>query len=171
MTGPRFQPESFVRQEGDKTDTVLPEQLQLTLASSALLADGGNQPFAQENLIHDLALAAYLYTGLRDIDPDYDNRREKQQYEKGLERMDKRFDQKVRTIYKDAMEKGLWKSTPAAENRFEYFAFGTAAFFDAGRGPVSTREQLTRYDPPLAALIEEVFKHPQRTDWRYALNK
>ena len=32
---------------------------------------------------------------------------------------------------------------------------------------LNTREELVEYDPTLAALIREVFKHPDRYDWRY----
>lgn len=164
--------ETCVREKDGKLGAVLPEQMQLKIASSALSPADGRTP-AENTLIHDLALAAYLYTGLRDVDPNYVNRREKQQYEIGLERMDIGFDQKVEALYKNAMGKGLWKSTPAAKNRFEYFAQGVQSFFDANQitdsdaRAVNTRRQLIQYDPDLASLIEDVFKHPQRYDWRY----
>ena len=67
---------SIVREQDGKSISVLPEKLQL-IAGSDL-----------RNLIHDMALAAYLYTGLRPVDAGFEDRRQQQQYEKGLERMD-----------------------------------------------------------------------------------
>lgn len=157
---------SLVQEKDGKTITSLPEALQLT-------------PPDLQVLIHDLALTSYVYTGLRPVDPSFENRPHHlvQQYEKGLKRMDVQFDQKVQALYDSAHEKGLWKSTPAADNRFEYFAYGVMAFFDAGNLVISennrihTREQLMTYDPGLASLVEDVFKHPQRIDWRYGMDK
>ena len=153
----------FVTKKDGTTVVTLPESLQLT-------------PTDSQALIHDMALLAYVYTGLRPVDPEFENRRQVQQFEKGLDRIDVRFDQKMQTLYDRAVEKELWKSTPAAENRFEYFAHGVMAFFDAGKltvsgSPVHTREQLIAYDPELASLIGDVFKHPERTDWRYGMDK
>jgi hypothetical protein len=156
----------LVQEKDGKTITFLPEVLQLT-------------PPDLQVLIHDLALTAYVYTGLRPVDPSFESRPQRlvQQYEKGLQRMDVQFDQKVKALYDSAHEKDLWKSTPAADNRFEYFAYGVMAFFDAGNlivpenNTIHTREQLIRYDPDLASLIEDVFKHPLRTDWRYGMYK
>ncbi|MHC4694806.1 MAG: hypothetical protein ACYS67_18890, partial [Planctomycetota bacterium] len=93
--------------------------------------------------------------------------------EKGLERIDRRFDEKARELYRVAKEKNLWAGTAAMNNRFKYFAEGVQSFFNAnriitsGKDRVNTREQLQEYDPDLALLIGDVFKHPERVDWRY----
>lgn len=156
--------DAFIRQQDGQAAAELPENLQLEIAACNL-----------NTLVHDMALAAYFYTGLRPEDPDYDNRQNVQQFEKDLDRIDVRFDQKVQALYDRAMEKGLWKSTPAADNRFEYFAQGVSIFYEANAVSVSAdqkignRTQLAQYDPELAALIADFFKHTERTDWRYAV--
>jgi hypothetical protein len=120
-----------------------------------------------------MALAAYLYTGLRPVDSDFDSKEQKLQYEIGLQRMDVRFDQQVKTLYDAAISQDLWASTPAAQNRFVYFAEGVQAFYDNGSAAaakgraINTRDQLAGYDPKLADLIGGLFKHPERYDWRW----
>ena len=157
--------DSFVTQIDGRPQSVLPDKFQIYTDLEK-----------QHSLVHDLAIAAYFYTGLRPIDPTYETRKQKQQYEVGLDRIDIRFDQNVQNIYKCAMNKGLWQSTPASENRFEYFAHGVSLFFNAAAMQLSngdsirTREQLAQYDPDLDELISDIFKHPQRTDWRYAMS-
>jgi hypothetical protein len=92
--------------------------------------------------------------------------------------MDERFDAKLKELYEKAMKKGLWRSTLAAASPVDYWAEGVQSWFDANRqsptgepdgahNHVNTRKELEEYDPELAALIAEVFRHPYRTDWRY----
>ena len=156
--------DAFIKQQDGQAAVELPEKLQLEIAAGD-----------QHALVHDMALAAYFYTGLRPEDPEFENRRNVQQFEKGLERIDRRFDQKVQALYDRAMEKGLWKSTSAADSRFEYFAQGVSVFYEANAVSVSAgqkisnRSQLAQYDPELAALIADIFKHTERTDWRYTM--
>ena len=144
----------------------MPDKLQIAIDSKN-----------SKQLVHDLATALYLYTGLRPEDPEFDKRRQKQQYEIRLERLDYHFDQKVKKLFDNAIEKGLWKSTLMAENRFEYFAYGVCLYYEADAvklssgKTISTRQQLADYDPDLEKLIADIFKHSQRTDWRYAMSK
>jgi hypothetical protein len=143
-------------------------------AESNLLALAGNPAPGENLLIHDMALLMYYITGLREIDPEYDKRKHVQQYEKSLERIDCRFDEKVRKLYRKAKKKNLWTATPAVKNRFNYFAEAVQSFFNAnrivtsGENPVNTREHLHAYDPDLALFLNDIFKHPERVDWRYS---
>jgi xylan 1,4-beta-xylosidase len=89
----------------------------------------------------------------------------------GLRRLDADFNSRLRALYDDAMDKGLWKNTYAATNPEEYWAEGVQSYFDCNaasrRGvhnEVDTREELKGYDPELFALIDESFKSPS---WRY----
>jgi hypothetical protein len=142
-------------------------------AESNLLKSTGNPATGDNLLIRDMALLLYYVTGLREVDPEYNKRKHVQQYEKGLERIDRRFDEKVRKLYRNAKDKKLWAGTPAMNNRFKYFAEGVQSFFNAnqiitsGNDRVNTREQLQVYDPDLALFIGDIFKHPERVDWRY----
>jgi len=85
---------------------------------------------------------------------------------------------KLEKCYEDAMGKGLYQNDYASTNAGEYWAEGVQSFFDANaesedgepdgvHNHANTRGELVEYDPKLAALIREVFKHPDRSDWRY----
>lgn len=100
-------------------------------------------PYASENiLIHEFAHNIHL---------------------RGLVRIDKTFDSRLRKAYDAAMEKGLWKDKYAATNDREYWAEGVQSWFNNNREPdhdhnhVNTRVELWEYDPELAKLCQEVF--------------
>ena len=99
-------------------------------------------------LIHEFAHAIHLL-GLPLIDPTFDNR--------------------LKSAYDAAIAKGLWYGTYAASDRREYWAEGTQAWFHSkGTGSFdnygNTRSALKAYDPPLAALLTEIYGD---TQWRY----
>ena len=73
------------------------------------------EPFAGKCMVVSVfAKALYQVTGLRPVDPDFERRRDKQQYELRVKRLDIEFDQRLGKIYEAALGKGLWKGTPAA---------------------------------------------------------
>ncbi|HML73002.1 MAG TPA: hypothetical protein PKB02_00770 [Anaerohalosphaeraceae bacterium] len=158
--------EAFLEHKDGTELAKLPASLRLGIAQSEVYSN-------HNRLIGTMALTAYLYTGLRPVDPDFDSKEQKLQYEIGLQRMDVRFDQQVKTLYDAAISQDLWASTPAFQNRFAYFAEGMQAFYDAGKvadnkgRSINTRDQLTGYDPKLTDLIGSIFKHPERYDWRF----
>ncbi|MBT3202129.1 MAG: hypothetical protein HN350_19675 [Phycisphaerales bacterium] len=88
----------------------------------------------------------------------------------GAAAVDKTFFKRLREIYKNGTEKGLWKGTYAATNFDELWAETVQTWFDANRqndhqhNHVNTRSELKKYDPALAKLAEEVFGD---TPWRY----
>lgn len=165
---------TFIEENGGKTTVQIPSVFQLVVRQSDIMRNDGDSLPAQSKLIGDMALAVYLYIGLRPVAPETTQPKEKQQYELGLTPLDVRFDQRIQVLYQAAIEKRKWSSTAAAKNRFEYFAQGVRSFFDANRmttqdgESINTREQLVRYDPELATLIGDVFKHPERYDWRFS---
>ncbi len=149
----------------------------LVVDQENVLTRTGN-PYATEcQVIRILAKAAYHVTGTRAVDPNWDSRRrDVQQYELRVQRMDIRFDERLKTIYDAAMSKGQWKGTPAVQDRVEYWAQGVLAYFDAvGAGmtptdaehPIATREALRAYDPDLFALVDETMAYRGKVDWRY----
>ncbi len=83
-----------------------------------------------------------------------------------LNRVDPAFDDRLRTTYNAAMEKGLWSDTYAASNRAEYLAEAVGSWFHAASSdnPVKTQSALKTYDPSLALLISEIFGDYA---WRY----
>jgi hypothetical protein len=135
------------------------------------------EPFAGKCMVVSVfAKGLYHATGLRPVDPDFERRRGKQQYELRVKRLDIEFDRRLQKCYEEAMSKGLWKGTGAARNRIEYWAAGVEAYFDAaGAGlppsladrPITNRETLKAYDANLFALVEETMAYKEHVDWRF----
>ncbi len=136
--------------------------------------------------IREMAGALYSVCGTRPVDPNWNSRRDVQQYELRLKRLDVEFDQKLNQLYGAAMTNGMWKGTPAMQNRVEYWTEGVLAYFDAASQssapfknagpdgdfsasphPISTREALKAYDPDLFALVNETMAYESHVDWRY----
>jgi hypothetical protein len=134
------------------------------------------EPFAGRCMtVSVFAKGLYRAAGLRPADPEFENRRDKQQYELRVKRLDVEFDRKLSKLLEAATEKNLWKGTAAARDRAEYWAAGVEAYFDAaGTGvapsgadrPIASREMLKAYDPDLFALVDETMAYKERVDWR-----
>lgn len=147
---------------------VVPEENVLGLAGD---------PFAGRCMVVGaFARAMYQVTALRPADPDFERRRDKQQYELRVKRLDVEFDNRLRKLQEAALGKGLWKGTPAARQRADYWTAGVEAYFDAaGAGqspntadrPITTREALKGYDPDLFALVDETMAYTGHVDWRF----
>lgn len=127
-------------------------------------------------VISAMARAFHQVTGLRPVDPEFDKRREKQQYELRVTRLDIEFDHRLGRIYNEATNKRLWNGTPASRSRVDYLAAGVEAYFDAAGDiptsslaapPIATREALEAYDPDLFSLVEETMAYKGHTDWRF----
>jgi hypothetical protein len=135
------------------------------------------EPFAGRCMVVSVfAKATHLVTGSRPVIPNFDQRRDKQQYELRVKRLDVEFDEHLGKAYEAARGKGLWKGTTAARDRTEYWAAGVEAYFDAaGAGqppqladrPITTREALKAYDPDLYALVDETMAYREHVDWRF----
>jgi hypothetical protein len=168
--------------DGNKSGPDLVRHLDYTPSLKLMAAPEENvlalpgDPFAgQYLLVHMFAKGLYRIAGLRPMDADFEKRRERQQYEIGVKRLDVDFDKKVAGLFDSAIEKKLWGGTTAARDRFEYWAAGVEAYFDAsGRGvapggaerPITTRELLKTYDPALYSLVDETMAFRERIDWR-----
>jgi hypothetical protein len=135
-----------------------------------------DEPFAGKSLVVSVfAKGLYQVTARRPVIPDFERRRDRQQYELRVKRLDVEFDDKLKTSFDKAMKSGLWKGTAAAGNRVEYWAAGVLAYFDAaGAGeppqaadrPITTRAALQTYDPDLYALVDETMAYREHVDWR-----
>jgi alpha-glucosidase len=146
---------------------VVPEENVLGLAK---------EPFAGKNMVVSVfARGMYLVTALRPVDPAFDKRRDKQQYELRVKRLDVEFDNRLKTLFDAAAEKKLWRGTAAVHTRADYWSAGVEAYFDAaGMGvapngadrPITTREALKAYDPELYALVDETMAYKEKADWR-----
>jgi hypothetical protein len=135
------------------------------------------EPFAGKCMVVSVfARALYQVAGLRPADPNFEKRRDKQQYELRVKRLDVEFDRGLQKLHEAALAKERWKGTAAARHRVEYWAAGVEAYFDAaGNGPapqgadrpVASREALKAYDPELYALVDETMAYKGRADWRF----
>jgi hypothetical protein len=134
-------------------------------------------PFAGKAMVVSVfAKGLYRVAGLRPVLADFEKQRSRQQYELRVKRLDINFDKALEKIYQGALGKGLWKGTPAARDRGEYWAAGVEAYFDAaGTGyaphhadrPIVTREALKAYDAELFALVDETMAYKEHVDWRF----
>jgi dipeptidyl aminopeptidase/acylaminoacyl peptidase len=135
------------------------------------------EPFVGKCMVVSvLAKGAYFVTALRPADPDFERRRDRQQYELRVKRLDVEFDRQLARLHEQAAAKGLWKGTAAARSRAEYWAAGVEAYFDAAGDnpapnladrPINTREALRAYDPDLFALVDETMAFRAHVDWRH----
>jgi hypothetical protein len=154
-----------------------PEVKLLVVDQENVLGNLDNPNVTSCQVIRVFAKALYHLTGTRPVDPNWEDRgRNVQQYELRVQRMDIRFDEKLKELYDSAMSKGLWKGTAAVNDRVEYWAEGVLAYFDASGAvvppndsdhPIATREMLKQYDLGLFALVEETMAYKGRVDWRY----
>jgi hypothetical protein len=135
------------------------------------------EPFAAKCMVVSVfARALYQATATRPVIEDFERRRDRQQYELRVKRLDVEFDGKLQKLYDKATSNRLWRGTPAARNRVEYWTAGVETYFDAaGAGyapiladrPIRTREALKSYDPELYALVDETMAYKERVDWRF----
>jgi hypothetical protein len=154
-------------------------QIKLLVVGQENVLANSKDPYATGcQVIRVFAKAIYHVTGTRPVDPNWDQRgRDVQQYEMRVQRMDIRFDEKLKELHAKALSAGKWKGTPAIHDRVEYWAEGILAYFDAaGTGmtptdanhPITTREALKEYDPDLFSLVDETMAYKGKVDWRYA---
>ena len=173
---PEFRESGGTGFDGARFADYTPEHKRVVVPEENVIGSA-DDPFAgQSAVVTEMAKAFYRVAGQRPVDPEFDKRRQKQQYELRVKRLDVEFDQRVQKAYAQAVEKGLWKGTPAARDKLEYWASGVAAYYDAaGAGypphnadrPITTRELLKAYDPDLYAIVDETMAYREHQDWRY----
>lgn len=152
-----------------------PQTRILVAAQENVLATSAD-PYAYGcQIIRAMAKALYHVTATRPVDPDWEKRRDMQQYELRVQRLDARFDEQLRAAYERAVSAGRWQGTPAIHGPVEYWAEGVLAYFDAvGTGmppsdadhPITTREALRQYDGDLFTLIDQTMAYQGKVDWR-----
>jgi alpha-glucosidase len=90
-----------------------------------------------------------------------------------LRRMDPTWRDRKDAVYRNAVNKGLYKDTYAIGNSSEYWAEIAQTYFDSNRvnnwnhGPIGRREQLKMYDPEGYELVRKTFDLSPDQDWRY----
>jgi hypothetical protein len=150
--------------------------LKLMVVPEENVLRSAGEPFAGRCMVISVfARGLYQVVGTRAADPDFEKRRDKQQYELRVKRLDVEFDRRLQKLHESALGNDRWKGTAAGRNRAEYWAAGVEAYFDAGGDglapndadrPITTREALKAYDPELYALVDETMAYKGRVDWR-----
>lgn len=81
-------------------------------------------------------------------------------HEFALAAVDPGFDARLRRAWEEAKRQERWPEHYALSNHREYWAEGVQSWFACNRptDPVNSREALATYDPPLTALLREVFR-------------
>jgi hypothetical protein len=144
-----------------------------------VLADPRDPNIGDNQVIRVFANAVYQVAGLRPVDSDWENRPRnvRQQYELRVQRLDTRFDEKVKAAFEHAIQAGRWKGTRAMHDPLAYWSAGVLSYFDASGQdaaphdaphPIGTREALKEYDPDLFAIVRETMAYDGRVDWRFA---
>jgi hypothetical protein len=117
------------------------------------------------DILRIFAKAFYEVTGKRPVDPNWDKRgQEVQQYELRVKRLDIEFDEKLKELFQNAKSKKLW---PGATSRADYWAGAVTAYFDCGKQPAETRDNLAKYDPALFELVKTTMAYEGHVDWWY----
>jgi len=126
-------------------------------------------PAGPSVLIGLMARALHQVCGLRPVDPEFESRRQKQQYELRVKRLDVEFDHRLEEIHARSVATGAWKGTLAESDRTELWAAAVQVYFDAGGElfPIRSREELAKQDRDLFALVEETFAYRDHVDWRF----
>ena len=85
-----------------------------------------------------------------------------------IRRTDRAWYDRLRDAYSEARAKGIYGRSYASTNEQEYWAEGAQCWFDCANrrnaGGVNNRDELKAKDPPLAALLTEVYGD---SSWRY----
>ncbi|HEX7861551.1 MAG TPA: hypothetical protein VF773_14545 [Verrucomicrobiae bacterium] len=90
-----------------------------------------------------------------------------------LRSIDPTWTERRNTVYRKALDAGLWKNSYAASNPGEFWAEVAQSYFDCNRvnnwnhGPIGTREQLKVYDSEAYELVRTAFNLKPEQDWRY----
>ncbi len=154
-----------------------PKTKLLVVGEENVLANSRAPNVGDNQVIRVFANAIYHVTATRPVDPNWENRGPAvQQYELRVQRLDGRFDEKLKEMFEKAKDAGKWKGTAAVHDRIAYWTSGVLAYFDAlgqdsapndAMHPINTREALKDYDPDLFSLVNETMAYDGHVDWRF----
>jgi len=158
--------------------TYTPEMKLLVVGEENVLANPRDMYVGDCQAIRVFADTIWRVTGTRPTDPNFEDRPRWiwQQYELRVQRLDERFDARLKETFEKATAAGKWQGTAAVADHAAYWIEGVLAYFDAlGQDdtptdttyPIDTREKLKEYDPDLFALVNETMAYETQVDWRY----
>ena len=158
-----------------------PDLKMLVVSEENILGNHGDPMVGSNQVIQVFANAIHQVTGTRPVDPNWDKRRrDVQQYELRVKRLDIQFDQKLKVLHEQALQAGKWSGTMAVHSPTAYWTYGVLAYFDASgqdatpngeSHPINTREGLDRYDHELFLFVNETMAYDGHVDWRLQVNK
>lgn len=131
---------------------------------------------SDQEILAVFAKAIYGQLADREVDPDWDDRKDVQQYELRVKRIDTTFRERVDELFQAALADGRWKGTASVHGPAAYWTAGVLAYFDAAGQtaaphdfphPIRTREQLAAYDAGLHDLVAETMAYEGHVDWRF----
>ena len=155
-----------------RTDTrtfVIPEE--------NVMADPSEPMAGDHEIISVFAKAIHDHLGNRPVDPEWENRRDVQQYELRVKRIDVDFRARLNELFKTSIDTGKWKGTAAIHGPAELWVAGVLAYFaaagqtaapDDAPHPIRSREELAAYDPQLHHLVAETMAYEGHVDWRFS---
>jgi hypothetical protein len=109
-----------------------PETKLLVVGEENVLANPKEPNMGDHQVIRLFAKALYHATASRPVDPNWENRgRNVQQYELRVQRLDERFDKRLRELYEKSIAAEKWKGTAAVHDHVQFWASGVLAYFDA----------------------------------------
>ncbi len=125
------------------------DDLSSSCGEENLICLPGDRYQGENILVHEFAHLIHT-VGIIGIEPDFNN--------------------KLETVMKHAIEKGLWKNTYALSNKEEYFAETVQSFFNCNRysekangvhNSINRREKLKNYDPEMYELLLNYFNESE----------
>jgi hypothetical protein len=104
------------------------------------------------DMVRTFAKTFFDMTAHRPVEPNWDKRRDVQQYELRVKRLDEEFGKRVEEVHDKAKT-----SNSAAD----YWADGVVKYFGA------QREELAKSDPELFELVKQTMAYEGHVDWHY----
>ncbi|WP_165233798.1 hypothetical protein [Aquisphaera insulae] len=153
-----------------------PGRTLMVVAEENVMGDPSAPMVGADQVVRAFAGAIHLGTGRRPPKPAVKpDPRTVQQYELRVQRMDSRFDDRLKELFEAASAAKKWRGTAGSRDREAYWTDGVLAYFDAqgqaaapedADAPIATREALRGYDPGLFDLVQATMAYRGKVDWR-----
>ncbi len=114
----------------------------------------------KKQLLEQLAMAVYYTVGIREGLAEGQALKPYQEKKEYISR--DVFDDQIKKLYESALSKNIWSvEQTGINNRYDYFAAGFKAFFNAGDTPVVGRSELLERDRELGDFIYTTLNYPK----------
>ena len=146
------------------------------VAEENILRNPASPMVGDDQVITVFARAIHQVTARRPEDHEWGNRRDVQQYELRVQRIDERFEERIDSLFKKAMNEGRWRGTASVHGPINYWTKGVLAYFHAlgqdaspndAPHPITTRDLLNNYDQDLHEFVNETMAYDGHVDWHF----